>query len=183
MARRQGPYVQRWCFTIPNPTQQGDAQLQALMNNDQVTKMITGFEIGEGGLRHYQGYIEFEHAHRRNQVLHLLGRGVHVEPARGSREANLHYCSKGGDIRFMKGRIDRVPQEQRKMNWAEMVKDARVMMPAEFEAKWPRIWFLHRHYVEKLMVDEAKKTQQERLDLGRTRNRKKPMDYMASPSI
>jgi hypothetical protein len=47
----------------------------------------------------------------------------------------------------MKGRIDRVPQEQRKNESQEMLQDA----------EWPRIWFLQKPLVEKIMMDKAKK--------------------------
>jgi hypothetical protein len=43
------------------------------------------------------------------------------------------------------------------MDWEEMSQDAKVMNPEEFEAQWPRIWFLHRNHVEKIMIEEANK--------------------------
>jgi hypothetical protein len=129
-----------------------------MVNDPAIKKMIAGLETApQTGLQHYQGYLETAERLRRNQVLQLLGRQVHVEPAKGSREANFQYCEKGGDVRFVKGYIDRTPAEQRKMDWEEMTQDAKVMNPEEFEAKWPRIWFLHRNHVEKIMIEAANK--------------------------
>jgi hypothetical protein len=120
--------------------------------------MAAGFEIGpDTGLEHSQGYIEFFDRLRRNQLLTLFGRPVHVELAKGGWKSNYDDCSKGGDVRFVKGIIGRTPPEQRKMNWEEMTQDAKVMNPEDFQEKWPRIWFLHRNFVERIMIEEANK--------------------------
>jgi hypothetical protein len=85
---------------------------------------VAGFEIGdETGLQHYQGYVAFYDKIRRNQLLQLLGRPVHTEVAIGGMLSNYGYCSKGGDVRFIKGIVDRTPPQERKMNWEEMTQD------------------------------------------------------------
>jgi hypothetical protein len=44
MARRQEPDVKRWCFTIPNPTPQDDAQLLHMMNSPRVRFLVSSIE-------------------------------------------------------------------------------------------------------------------------------------------
>jgi hypothetical protein len=158
MARPAGPQGKAWCFTIPNPTPEDEEQLRQLAQLPQVKRIVAGFEIGQqNGLEHYQGFVQFHQRLRRHQVIQLMGGQVHVEQAKGGHQSNYEYCAKGGDVRFVKGYIDRIPAEKRKMDWREMMQDAKVMNPEEFEEKWPRIWFLHSNFVERIMIEAANK--------------------------
>jgi hypothetical protein len=119
--------------------------------------MIAGFETGEGGLVHYQGYFELTEQTRRNRVLLMFKRPIHVEVARGGRENNVMYCSKGGDVRYRKGLMDRKTGQERKQEWADILQDAQTMTPEEFQTARPREWILRRPAIERIMIDEANK--------------------------
>lgn len=57
---------------------------------------IFGYEVGESGTPHLQGYIQFPNPRALRSVV-SLGLG-HVEVARGSPQQNIDYCSKSGQV-------------------------------------------------------------------------------------
>lgn len=83
-----------WCFTWNNPPCDNcDTIFQSL------TKVATKVCIGEEhapktGTRHFQGYLYFTNGRSLVGVKRLLDPKVHLEPAKGSHEQNLTYCSK-----------------------------------------------------------------------------------------
>lgn len=83
-----------WVFTVNNWTQENDDALKALAST--VTYIVYGYETGEEGTPHLQGYVIFEAAKRFNQVQALLPRGAHIEIKRGSPSQAAEYCKKGG---------------------------------------------------------------------------------------
>lgn len=82
-----------WCFTINNYT---DDDVDKLLAAD-CTYMVFGFEEGENGTPHIQGYIHFENPRSQSGVKTILPR-AHLEVARGSVEDNYKYCTKDGDF-------------------------------------------------------------------------------------
>jgi hypothetical protein len=158
MARSDEPRGKHWCWTLPNPTPQDEQTLAGLTQDPTVKRIIAGYEISEGtGLAHYQGYFELTVTLRRNQVVKMFKRPIHVEPAQGGRGNNVLYCSKGGDVRYRKGLNDKKTGEQRKQEWAEILQDAKTLTPDEFQEKRPRDWILRRPAIERIMIDEANK--------------------------
>lgn len=90
----------RWCFTLNN------------YNNVEIDELITicskcskyyiwGYEVGEEGTPHLQGYVEFKTKHRPKEVIPNVR--IHWEKCKGNRESNFSYCSKGGDY-FINGK-------------------------------------------------------------------------------
>lgn len=61
-----------------------------------------GFEIGESGTPHLQGYVEFENARALGGVKKIIGSRAHLESRKGSARQAVDYCKKDGDF-FEKG--------------------------------------------------------------------------------
>lgn len=91
----------RWCFTINNPEENTNNQLQQL----DVKYLVYQHETSNTGTPHIQGYVEFNHRYRLSRVKSFTGQNTaHWEIARGSSAQNKRYCSKeGGTDRFEKG--------------------------------------------------------------------------------
>lgn len=84
-----------WCFTINNDHFD---DLESILDIE-CDYLIFGFETGENGTPHIQGYIHFNQKKSfvvvRNLFFHQR---AHLEAARGSPEQNIKYCSKDGDF-------------------------------------------------------------------------------------
>lgn len=92
----------RFCFTLNNY----EELHYALFSNgaiDGIKYFIVGKEVGEQGTPHLQGYVEFPN----NDKLRIsaaksrlerigLPNTIHIEPAKGTAQQNITYCSKDG---------------------------------------------------------------------------------------
>lgn len=96
MRRPTNPKHRAWVFTWNNYTDEDVETATAVCN--EASFAVFGFETGECGTPHLQGYVRFKNPRAFSTVrTDLLG--AHVEPARGSAQSNFEYCSKGGDYR------------------------------------------------------------------------------------
>lgn len=80
----------RWCFTFNNYNN-CDISSIVLVFSKKCKFAIIGDEVGESGTPHLQGYCEFISKCRPKG---LLSDKIHWEKAKGSRDANIEYCSK-----------------------------------------------------------------------------------------
>ncbi len=85
-----------WCFTLNNWIEEEKSQI---LNNFKDETYILGFEVGEKGTPHIQGYVRFKNQKEFKVVKNLIGDRAHIEPARGSDKENIKYCSKDGDFK------------------------------------------------------------------------------------
>jgi Putative viral replication protein/RNA helicase len=81
----------RWCFTLNNYT---DAEVASL-KDAECRYLVFGYEVGESGTPHLQGFICFNRTKRLTGCRAVLAR-AHWEPARGSNEQAAEYCKKEG---------------------------------------------------------------------------------------
>ena len=82
----------RWTFTLNNYT---DIDLSNLDLIAPFCKyLLVGYEIGEKGTPHLQGYIEFENPRRFSGVKNLISDRAHIEIAHSSGPTNQKYCKK-----------------------------------------------------------------------------------------
>lgn len=78
-----------WCFTINNYTDEDEKGLQSL----EFGYLVYGYEVGDEGTPHLQGYIEFVNRKRRRQVADLIPR-ARLSPRNGTPEEASTYCKK-----------------------------------------------------------------------------------------
>lgn len=85
------PMSKYWCFTINNPTEFDEGQLDLL--KDESTYLVYQREAGENGTEHYQGYVEFEVRKRMDLVKRIIPR-AHLERRQGNAQQAADYCKK-----------------------------------------------------------------------------------------
>ena len=105
--KKQVSPSKRWCFTLNNWTED---QLSAIVREcDEFCAIaIIGKEVGESGTPHLQGYVEFKIKQRPLSKMPST-KGAHWETSKGSRIENYEYCTKDGDVAFLKGMRAPVP--------------------------------------------------------------------------
>ena len=86
--------TKHWVFTLNNWTDADDDNLKAL--GPQVEYLVYGYETGDSGTRHLQGYIIFSRVKRFAEAQALLPRGSHLECKRGTPFQAASYCKKDG---------------------------------------------------------------------------------------
>ena len=89
--KRQGLAL-RWCFTWNN---YNDESMSLCLQKFSDFNYIIGYEVGESGTPHLQGYVECKKKVRPIEFF-KLPRVLHWESAKGDRASNIAYCSKGG---------------------------------------------------------------------------------------
>lgn len=87
-----GTQARRWCFTLNNP--RADETIEPDWTGWEDLRFgIYQAERGEAGTPHYQGYLAFTTPKRLGAVRRLIER-AHWEPARGTEQQNIDYCTK-----------------------------------------------------------------------------------------
>jgi len=87
----------RWSFTFNNYKKNEEEKLLKILETME-TKYIYGFEKGEKGTPHLQGYVEFKTKVRPIEKLKEF-KQIHWEKSRGNRQENIKYCSKDGNFK------------------------------------------------------------------------------------
>lgn len=85
-----------WCFTVNNWTAANDELLRALGESPTVTYLVYGYETGESGTPHLQGYIAYKDVRRFTSAQATLPVGTHLEVKKGSPLQAADYCKKDG---------------------------------------------------------------------------------------
>nr|WAQ80606.1 MAG: replication-associated protein [Circoviridae sp.] len=89
--------VKALCFTINNYTAADHERLVVLGSDDRrVSYLVFGFERGESGTRHIQGYISLSYQQSFEKLRKEIG--GHLERSKGSANQNRGYCSKDGNF-------------------------------------------------------------------------------------
>lgn len=83
-----------YVFTINNDTFE---DLDHLMDID-CKYFCIGFEEGEEGTPHIQGYVQFENPISFKSAKNRVGTRCHIEVAKGNFQQNIDYCSKDGSF-------------------------------------------------------------------------------------
>lgn len=79
-----------WCFTLNNPNIEDIES----WNFKDVEYMIIGWEVGEQGTEHLQGYMEFKNQKRLTEA--KIHPKLHLEQRRGTQKQAIDYCMKDG---------------------------------------------------------------------------------------
>lgn len=87
-----------WCFTWNNYTSMNVASLQSL--EGVVQYMVFGYEIGESGTPHLQGFMQLKSRKTFQQVKGILGNQPHIEMKSRNSTAKqaADYCKKDGNF-------------------------------------------------------------------------------------
>lgn len=86
-----------WCFTVNNYIEQDSIDVYTLVEPDSDNYLVFGYEKGEKGTPHIQGYVHFKEARSFRTMKKLLPT-AHIEVAKGSPLDNYKYCTKEGDF-------------------------------------------------------------------------------------
>lgn len=86
----------RWVFTLNNYTEGEKQLLNDLGDSEHVEYAVLGYEEGESGTPHIQGFVIFRDRKTFNQAKGLLGGRCHVEIAKGNPKQASDYCKKDG---------------------------------------------------------------------------------------
>lgn len=81
-----------WCFTLNNYTNEEVNTLKEKLMSDLY---VFGYEVGESGTPHIQGFVKFSKATRPLEKLSSLPR-IHWEKCKGTEKQNITYCTKDG---------------------------------------------------------------------------------------
>lgn len=108
------------CFTINNYTTLDVINCKALFR-EKGKYMIIGYEVGESGTPHIQGYTEFKGQQTFEKIKHYLSR-AHIESRRGTPQEASDYCKKEGNFEEM-GEISKQGQRTDLQVVASMVKE------------------------------------------------------------
>jgi len=79
-----------WCFTLNNYTEQETKYLKEILGSNG--SFILGYEIGESGTPHIQGYVKFHNKCRPMEKIE--NKRIHWEKCKGTELQNIEYCTK-----------------------------------------------------------------------------------------
>lgn len=94
----KGKRARKWIMTLNNYTLDEVDKIECYLKKN-CDKWIFGFEVGEQGTPHLQGYMEFKSARSLDALRKVCARW-HLENARGSLKQNYDYTSKDGNYRY-----------------------------------------------------------------------------------
>ena len=90
--------IKNFTFTINNYTEQDINNIDNFYNAF-CNYAIYGFEQGEQGTKHIQGYIQMKKQKRFLSIVKFFNNKAHIEKANGTPEQNKAYCSKEGNYK------------------------------------------------------------------------------------
>ena len=134
-------------FTINNYTDDDIAEIMAEAENAKY--LIAGFEEGEQGTPHIQGYVYYDNAKQLKTFANIFSR-AYTSIAKGSPKQNQDYCSKDGDF-WEKGSLP----ESGKITWERMLEVYKNPQEA------PHLYNIYRKTVEEVLNREAKDSKKE----------------------
>lgn len=93
--------AKNWCFTLNNYQQDDVDSLEALGTElpEPIRYLVFGFEVGESGTPHLQGFISFSKKITLARAKEFVSCRSHLEVAKGSPKQASDYCKKDQDFR------------------------------------------------------------------------------------
>ena len=142
-----------WCFTLNNPRPE---ELAHIWGDEGIAYLVVGWETGDAGTPHFQGYLELWDKCRLSGVKDILTR-AHWEARRGSPQQAADYCKKDGRWRergtpgnarseeagrtFWQRLITKIQAHDR---WSEVVSDPGLCQTVAGKLAWARAVFESR---------------------------------------
>lgn len=127
-----------WCYTLNNYTE-GERDAARLVD---CVYHVFGYERGENGTPHLQGYIRFATMKSLKQAKKIFER-AHWEPRRGPLKNAIEYCMKEGDFEE-KGEKPKTQQEKGEANknrWRRIIEKAKEGDEAWLEENEPDVYY------------------------------------------
>lgn len=128
-----------WVFTLNNYTEQ---DIQDIKDCEALTYLVFGFEIGESGTPHLQGFC----IHEKKTSLGVMKKIIpkaHWEMARGTAVQAAAYCKKDGN--FHEQGVQPLPAgESKKRQWDEITDLARAGKFSDLIDRYPSMYL--RYY-------------------------------------
>lgn len=148
-----------WCLTINNFTEEEKQKVKDVIEINCECGIAEIEHLNEG-TPHIQCYMYFKNAKKFSQMKKIFVR-AHIEKAEGNWQENFKYCSKENTVFSIKGHSVEDAEKYKGMDGFEiMYEDMKILLPDEFEKKYPKEWYLRRGQVERIMIDNAMKNVQ-----------------------
>jgi hypothetical protein len=139
----------RWCFTLNNPTKEEFDQTQA--RTESFEFIICGLEHAPStGTEHIQGYVELKNGTRQSKMETLISKRANFEPAKGTREDNIRYCSKENHVTIYFEKEKELTRAE--IHYLQLLEATRTRTRLEIAAEFPKDFVLHHATVEKLIT-------------------------------
>jgi hypothetical protein len=148
MAKRR---CARYVCTINNPTEDDVQAVRNMVNCEAVLMATVGYETGDQGTPHLQGFAVLGAPWTRRQFAGAVGGREYVAVMVASVPANRRYCSKQGNVLAEKG--GKLTEPRRDTRWAEVLAEAKRANPEQFQSHYPYIWLSMRGAIERVMLE------------------------------
>jgi len=103
-------YCKDWVFTLNNYTDADVEDLRTSLSTDAVKYAVFGYEVGESGTPHLQGFLSLVKKKRITGVKSIVNERAHLETRKGSKSQAIEYCKKDdnfeefGDVSMATGK-------------------------------------------------------------------------------
>lgn len=137
-----------WCFTINNPKED---EVEALKQLDYAY-LVLGYEKGEQGTFHIQGYIHY----KRNVVFSRVKQDLpraHIEARKGSVLQAVNYCKKDGVFQEF-GTCPKTAQDASRETWKNIMECAQKGDHEWIMENYPKVWIQLSNRLEGLRKRE-----------------------------
>lgn len=121
-----------YCFTINNFTDDDIVYVMSLYDDNSADYLVAGFETGESGTPHIQGYVHFPNAVKFDSLKSIIY-GAHIEQANGTPQQASDYCKKDDDYY----ECGKVPKSGKRTDLDEMFKKVLKVPLKEFARENP----------------------------------------------
>ena len=145
-----------WCLTINNYVIH-DVITQ--FEHPDVKYCVGGFEVGDSGTRHIQGFVEFRNRKMLAGVKRIFPT-AHLEVKRGTVEQAVTYCKKDGDwfehgIRPVEQYVNGAKASKEK--WQGILKMASESDLSGIKRDYPSEYVRYYHSIKRISKDEMQK--------------------------
>lgn len=115
---------------------------------------VYGYEVGEKGTPHLQGYVQLSKRKTFNTLKEALPKEVHFEAAKGSSEDCVTYCKKSGEF-TEKGELRTIARGRAKQakDWQTIIDKAAAGKLDEIRDENPREYIIYYRTLKSLALD------------------------------
>lgn len=126
----------KYIFTLNNYLENEVDTIKSFLTQ-KTLKYVFGYEVGESGTPHLQGYMEFKNAIRFDTLKKVNDRW-HLEIARGNVNDNFNYCSKEGNYEYKGIEIPYIQELPELYDWEKAIVEDILEKEPDDRSIW---WF------------------------------------------